>query len=165
MKPASLCLIQMGNQGLELVTAYPKAFPDEIMNEVTIKSMPLNAKEGDFTSNTIGNLAISGFVFAIPSNEGRSNIASIVAVFEDMKYNPENIRKVFSYTIFELKKNELISMETLTEILPKLYTGLMKGRLQVKISSVVTLNFAFDDEEEAEDGQQKIDRLKSQMWK
>ena len=55
LNPASICLIQIGKKGLELVKAYPRVFPENVMNEITLKSMPLNAKDGTFTTNTIGN--------------------------------------------------------------------------------------------------------------
>ena len=81
MKPISLCLVHMGNKGLELVEAYPKVLPVNILNEIVTKSMPMGAKEGDFTSNTIGQSAFSGYIFSLPSDTGRSNIASLIAVF------------------------------------------------------------------------------------
>ncbi|MBD3190754.1 MAG: hypothetical protein GF308_08920 [Candidatus Heimdallarchaeota archaeon] len=165
MKPTSLCLVQMGEKGLELVEAYPKTYSKEVLNQIVIKSMPLNAKEGDFSSATVGPAVLSGYVFSIPSIQGRDNIASLVAVFESMKYNPETIRKIFSYIIIELKKNDLVSIDTLKALLPKLYSGITQGQLRIKISSVVTLDFSIQDEEQIDEKKKSLDDFRNKMWK
>lgn len=165
MKPTSLCLVQMGEKGLELVEAYPKTYSKEVLNQIAIKSMPLNAKEGDFSSATVGPAVLSGYVFSIPATEGRNNIASLVAVFESMKYNPESIRKIFSYIIIELKKNDLVTIDTLKALLPKLYTGISQGQLRIKISSVVTLDFTLEEDEEVNEKKKSLDDFRNKMWK
>lgn len=165
MKPISLCLVQMGNKGLELVKAHPNALPKEILNQITIKSMPLGAKDGDFTSNTIGETVFSGYVFSLPTREGRDNIASLVAVYDNMRYDREAIRKLFSFTITELRKHNLVELQTIEKILPKLYTGLIEGHVKVKISSVVTLEFDFKREEEIDKDQEALNGFKKDAWK
>lgn len=164
MKPVSLCLIRMGQKGLELVDTYPEVLPKEALNQIAVKSMPFNARDGDFSTSTVGDNVISGYVFAVPSQEGRSNIASLVAVFDSLKFDPETIKKVFSFTITELKKNNLIEIDTLSKILPNLYKGLAKKQLKIKISSVVTLEFDFREEEEEEKAKE-LDKFSKEIWK
>ncbi|MBD3193039.1 MAG: hypothetical protein GF308_20550 [Candidatus Heimdallarchaeota archaeon] len=148
---------------------YPDdVLPKEILNEVTIKSMPLGAKEGDFTSTVLkSDQAISGYVFALPSNTGRDNIASIVAVFNSTNYNANIIRKVFSVAIMELKNQDSVSLEILSTILPEIYKGLKKGRINIKISSVVTIEVNISDEKEEEKvtEEQKAQALTDELWK
>ena len=165
MKPISLCLVQMGQKGLELVKSHPDVLPTNVLNQIVIKSMPMSAKDGDFTSSTVGDTVFSGYIFSVPSTVGRDNIASLVAVFNNMKYNSEIIQKVFSFTIDELKKNNLADIGTITKILPNLYTGLADGQLRVKISSVVTLEFDIKEKKEDDKDIEAIDGFGKDLWK
>ncbi|NHJ05983.1 MAG: hypothetical protein EAX90_14240 [Candidatus Heimdallarchaeota archaeon] len=166
MKPISICLVQMGTKGLELVKSYPDVLPIDAINEIVVKSMPLGAKEGDFTSNILKNEnAFSGFVFSIPSEVGRDNIASLVAVYENMKYNTSTIRKVFSVIINELKSKKVVSTELISEILPNLFDGLNKGFVKIQISSIVTVEVNISEEEEKDPGKDAANSLANDMWK
>ena len=164
MKPISLCLVQMGSKGLELVKAYPKVLPENIITEIVTKSMPMGAKEGDFTSNTIGPSAFSGYIFALPSETGRSNIASLIAVFNDLDYDSNVIKKVFTFTVTELKKNNMIDTETIIKIMPNLFTGLAEGHLKIKISSVVTLECDVRKEDKDKD-EEALNNFGQDFWK
>ena len=164
MKPISLCLVHMGSKGLELVNAYPKVLPMNVLNEIVTKSMPMGAKEGDFTSNTIGNSAFSGYIFKLPSETGRSNIASLIAVFNDLKYDSNVIKKVFTFTVTELKKNNMIDTETIVKIMPNLFAGLVEGHLKVKVSSVVTLEFDVRKESKDKD-EEALNSFGQDFWK
>ena len=164
MKPISLCLVQMGKKGLELVENYPKKLPEAILNEIVLKSMPLGAKEGDFATHNIDNCNFSGYVFTLPGNE-RKNVASLVAVFDHPNYNLVLLRNFFVYTVTELRKKSIININIIAEILPSLYRGLIEGHLKIKISSVVTLEFDFKtDESESSDAEESISSLKDEMW-
>ena len=165
IKPICLCLVKLGDKGLEIVKNYPNALPDEVLSQISIKSMPLNAKDGDFISTNINNNYLSGYVFTTPSTKGRGGIASLVAIFNTMQYNTEIIKKVFSFTITELRKNDLVSVDVISEILPKLYTGLTNEMLKIKISSVVTLEFDFKEKQEEKDGKKiLIEDIKKDVW-
>jgi len=54
MKPISLCLVQIGNKGIELVNSYPNVLPTEVTNQIILKSMPFGAKHGDFITTNSG---------------------------------------------------------------------------------------------------------------
>ncbi|MHA1155581.1 MAG: hypothetical protein ACTSQK_05685 [Candidatus Heimdallarchaeota archaeon] len=146
MKPISLCLIQMGKSGLEIVKSYPQVLPDVTLNELTYKSMPMGAKPGDFTSTTIKDVAFSSLIFEIPSTTERNNIGSIVAIFNSAEYNIGGVKKVFSIVVNELQDKRLLQMDTLMGILPELYNGFQKGQFSVEISSIAKIEFKFTDE-------------------
>jgi len=165
MKPVSLCLVQMGTKGLELVKVYPNVLPEEILNQIVVKSMPFNAKNGDFASSTVGDAVFSGYIFSVPSENERDNIASLVAVYNNMNYDSNALRKVFAFTIAELKKNNVADMETLTKILPNLYNGLVNGRLKIKISSVVTLEFDMQYKDEKDEDLESLNGFGRDLWK
>jgi hypothetical protein len=171
MKPNSLCLVEMGKKGLEMVAHYPDVLPKEAINEITIKSMPLGAKEGDFTSNVLTNdNAFSCFVFTIPNETGRDNIASLVAVFDSAEYSAINVRKIFSLLIQELKKQKAIDSEILAKILPSLHKGFDTRRVEIKISSVVTIEINYPDDDDESDKKSRTPdeyakSVEDEMWK
>lgn len=166
MKPLSLCLVQMGKTGLELVKAYPDVLPENTINEIVMKSMPLSSKEGDFSSSTVDRCIFESYIFSVPG-EDRNNIASLVAVFEGSDYKRDDIRKFFSFTVTELKKNQIADTEMITKILPHLYEGLIKKKVKIKISSVVTLEFDFASEEpsEKDPGKDFAEAMQDDLWK
>jgi hypothetical protein len=128
--------------------------------------MPIGAKHGDFITTTVGANTITGYVFKLPSVEGRDNLASIVAVYDNDEYNPAQLKKVFSFTLSELEKNDLVSMDTLTDILPQMYKGISKGQLKIKISSVVTLEFKFEgDEKKGSEADNIVSNVKNELWR
>ncbi|MBN1329753.1 MAG: hypothetical protein JXA54_09795 [Candidatus Heimdallarchaeota archaeon] len=162
-KPISLCLIQMGKTGLELVRAYPEVIPAQELNQIVIKSMPLGAKEGDFITTSVGDSVISGYIFSVPG-ETRNNIVSLTVVYNSMDFNQQMIKKVFSTTITELKKNNVISTELFSSMLPKMFDGLVTGRLKLKISSVVTLDLEVDHNISNKEAKNKFDDFNSDIW-
>ncbi|MEA2071047.1 MAG: hypothetical protein U9O98_07125 [Asgard group archaeon] len=163
-KPVSLCLVQMGKKGLELVRAYPEVIPEQELNNIVLKSMPMGSTDGDFTSSTVGSSAISGYIFSVPSEE-RTNIASLIAVFDSMNYNQATIKKLFTLTIQELRKNDNVSTETLANILPSIYDGLLKGKLKIKISSMKTFSLEISNSDEEEVERDHFDEFGEDVWR
>ncbi|NPE07156.1 MAG: hypothetical protein GNW80_02645 [Asgard group archaeon] len=164
MKPVSLCLVQMGDKGLELVKAHPNVLPKQVLNEITYKSMPMGAKPGEFSSATVGDLYYSSYVFSLPREDSRDNIAAIIAVFNNMKYNIEGIRKVFSFIIKELDTNKLLKTDIVEEIMPNLYKGFDSGHIKIKISSIATIDIDFAEKEEPEEKDCTND-LEDDLWR
>lgn len=166
MKPISLCLTHMGSKGLELVSSYPDTLPQQILDEIVLKSMPMSAKDGDFSSSTAEGCVFESYIFTVPG-EDRNNIASLVAVYDNSEYNRNNIRKFFTFTVTELQKHKLGETKMFEQILPKMYEGLAKGRVKIKISSIVTLDFDFSNKEQKEKdrGEEFLESIKEDMWK
>ena len=149
MKLTSLCLIQMGLNGLELVKAFPAVLTKKEMNKIIFQSIPFGANDGDFFTRTINKRVICGYVFSVHKIEKqRSNIATITAVFDSMDFQPIFIKNVFSLIIQELKNNNILSINLIEEILPKIYDGLIKKSFKIKVNSDVTLEFDFPQNEE-----------------
>ncbi len=164
MKPVSLCLVQMGDKGLELVKSHPNVLPKNVLNELTYKSMPMGAKPGEFSSAAVGDLFYSSYIFSLPREDERDNIAAIIAVYNDMKYNIEGIRKVFSFIISELDSKKLLKTEVVEEIMPNLYKGFESGHIKIKISSIATIDIDFAEKEEPEQKDITND-LEEDLWK
>ena len=128
--------------------------------------MPLSAKSGDFASSTVEGCIFESYIFSVPG-EKRSNIASLVIVFKNLSYDREEIRKFFSFTITELQTNNFADIQTLAKILPNLYKGLCQKHIKIKISSIVTLEFDFDDKEKIKGDREEelVDSIKSDFWR
>ena len=166
MKPISLCLTHMGKAGLELVKTYPDVLPQPVLNEVVLKSMPMSAKDGDFSSSTAEGVVFESYIFTVPG-EDRNNIASLIAVFENSEYNRQSIRKFFSFTVAELQKHNYANTQTLETILPNMFDGLAKGHVKIKISSIVTLDFDFSYKGKDEKNREEefVEKMTGDLWR
>ncbi|NHJ48558.1 MAG: hypothetical protein FK733_12305 [Asgard group archaeon] len=164
MKPVSLCLVQMGDKGLELVKSHPQVLPKEVLSEITYKSMPMGAKAGEFATAAVGDLFYSSYIFKLPTEGSRDNIAAIVAVFNNMKYNIEGLRKVFSFIIKELDSKSLLKTDVFEEIMPNLYKGMQSGHIKIKISSIATIDIDFV-EEDAKEEKDRTNDLEDDLWR
>ena len=131
MKPMSLCLINMGVKGLELIKSFPDVIPSDSMNQLVYKTIPIGSNPGDFATTTFNDLNLSSFIFRIPSVDQRDNLASLVAVFSSSDYDSKTIKQVFSWVVSELDKKDLLNTGTLENILPKLYKGFNKGQFKI----------------------------------
>jgi hypothetical protein len=153
----------MGKKGLELVRAYPEVLPENELNNIVLKSMPMGSHDGDFTTTTVGDSVISGYIFSVPGDE-RTNIASLIAVYGSMDYELNVVKKVFTFTVNELRKTNAIDTNTLAEILPKLYSGLVKGKIQINISSVTSLNLEITTGDADEKQEDSMDDFGDDVW-
>jgi len=160
MLPISLILIQMGKCGLELVSAYPESLPEKELNKIVFKCMPLGAEDKDFVTLTVEKRIISTFIFAI-KGKSRNNIAALTAVFVTAEYKPQILERLFSYTINELKKKKLLTIDLLSEILPKLYNGIIDGKYKIEINSEVTLEYQEDQKNEEKNS---FDSFGDDVW-
>ena len=77
MKPLSLCLVQMGARGLELVKSFPDVIPTDSMNQLVYKTIPMGSNSGDFASTTFNDLNLTSYIFRIPSVDQRDNLAAL----------------------------------------------------------------------------------------
>ncbi|MBD3191820.1 MAG: hypothetical protein GF308_14330 [Candidatus Heimdallarchaeota archaeon] len=167
MKPISLCLVQMGKTGLEVVDTYPDVLPKDVLQELTYKSMPLTAKPGDFASTSVRDLAFSSYIFELPS-EGveRKNIGSLIAVYNSMEYNATSVKKAFTIVIDQLQHKNLLQIKVLEKILPNLFQGFKKGQFKIEISSVAKISFEFPDEDKDKDSlSSRVDNVSDDIWK
>jgi hypothetical protein len=154
----------MGDKGLELVKSHPQVLPKEVLSEITYKSMPMGAKAGEFSTAAVGDLFYSSYIFKLPTEGKRDNIGAIVAVFNNMKYNIDGLRKVFSFIVKELDSKALLKTDIIEEIMPNLYKGMQTGQIKIKISSVATIDINFGDEEATEERDCTND-LEDDLWK
>lgn len=163
MKPMSLCLINMGVKGLELIKSFPDVIPSDSMNQLVYKTIPIGSNPGDFATTTFNDLNLSSFIFRIPSEDQRDNLASLVAVFSSSDYDTKTIKQIFSWVVTELDKKELLNTGTLENILPKLYKGFNKGKFKIEITSTSTISFDFKVESKDKNGK-AIDDLADDLW-
>ena len=146
IKPTSICLVRLGADGFEIIKIYPDVIPKKALTEISVKCMPLGAKDGDFTSTTVtGNYVISSLVFSSPSNQFRDNISSIVAIFLSMDYNPEVIRKVFSLIVNRIRELELDLIKTLAQNIERIYQGFNRSIIKITANSQKIAEIKLDE--------------------
>ncbi|NHJ49346.1 MAG: hypothetical protein FK733_16270 [Asgard group archaeon] len=167
MKPTNLCLVQMGASGLEVIDTYPNTLPNEVLRELAYKSMPLTAKPGDFASATMNEYSLSSYIFEVPQQDKRNNIASLVAVYSTMEYNPTEVKKAFTVIVEELNKKDLLKMEVIKSILPNLQTGLSNRYFTMNISSQARISFDFrsDDEKDVKTLDKRAENVSDDLWR
>lgn len=163
MKPLSLCLINMGSKGLELVKAFPDVIPADSMNQLMYKTIPMGSNPGDFASTTFNDLNLTSYIFRIPTADQRDNLASLVAVFNTTDYDSQSIKKVFSWITMELEKKDLLTATTLENLLPKLYKGFSKKQFKIEITSTSSISFEFSQQSKDKNGA-AIDNLADDLW-
>ena len=164
-KPLCLCVSIMCKKGLEIDKVYPNILHQEIINEIALKSMPLGAKEGDFTTVTLSDKKIfSGLIFTVPHLLTRDNIASIIAVFESMSYNAEILQENFTLLVRSLKESNVISSDKVTDLLPELFEGIKLGKFDMNIKRGKNVAFDFSNLEAKFVKKDKIKEFTSDVW-
>ena len=163
MKPVSLCLVHMGAKGLELVEAHPKVLPDQVLNSIIFKSMPLGANPGEFSSAQVNKFYFSSYIFKLPLENNRDNIASLVAVYSSLDYDIQVIKQVFSIFVKELETKALLKEEVLKKVLPDLYKGLASGSFRIKVSSVAMISIDIPKTKE-KDERKDLDVIAEDLW-
>ncbi len=163
MKPMSLCLINMGTKGLELIKSFPDVIPADSMNQLVYKTIPIGSNPGDFAQTTFNDLNLTSYIFRIPSASDRDNLASLVAIFSSADYDSKTIKQVFSWVVTELENKALLNTQTLQNILPKLFKGFSKGQFKIEITSTSTISFNFKKDEKDRNGN-AIDSLADDLW-
>ena len=131
MKPISLCFIQMGEKGLELVSNHPKVLPRPILDAITYKAMPLGAQPGDFYNSTIGKLHYVSYILRLTRKNERDNIAAFVAVFSNTNYDGEIIQQDISKILSELEKKALLKTDIIESIMPSIFEGFKYNQIKI----------------------------------
>ena len=127
----------------------------------------MTAKPGDFATASMNDLNLTSLVFEVPSDTERNNIASLVAVFSKMDYNINEVKKVFSVIVQELKSKDLLKIDVIKSILPNLHDGLKKGKFTIEISSTAKIAFDFQSEDERDDKsvEKRADNVSDDLWR
>jgi len=134
----------MGKGGLELYKIHPQKLSENILNEIILKSMPMGAKKGDFTTVSLSDgRVISGYLFTTPDKLGRDNIASLIVIFESLKYNAEIIKRNFASMLSTLANYDLVTLELIADLLPIIFDSFSKRKGKIKVNSDVSIDYDF----------------------
>lgn len=164
----SLCINKLTSHGPEIIGQFPSDyFTNGELQEVPMKAMPLNAKEGDFTTILFrDNLMIITYIFTLDEGEGRPSILSLSAALDDTRINPFSFKELFGSIIGQLKSLELADTDFIVSLLPQLYQSLTSGKSEIRITKTVSIKIEFDGDmrpEEPKKQKKKVDRSKG-MW-
>ncbi|NHJ05986.1 MAG: hypothetical protein EAX90_14255 [Candidatus Heimdallarchaeota archaeon] len=138
-------MVQLGTNGFDIIKVYPEVLSKNLLTEISIKSMPFGAKNGDFTTTTVArNNTISSYVFSSPSNQFRDNVASIIAIYSNMEYNPELIHQIFSLIINKIKETDKDIITTVSNNLENIFRGFSKDTIKIKLESNKNVELKLD---------------------
>ncbi|MHA1838130.1 MAG: hypothetical protein ACTSVH_09205 [Candidatus Heimdallarchaeota archaeon] len=100
--------------------------------------MKEDSKDNDFLFSAVGSKIITSYTFHVPY-ESDIIKACFVFVFKSLDFNPQKINDYFAETIEKLKQNNMLDLEIIAQILPKLYSGFKKGDIKIKVKSSVSI--------------------------
>jgi hypothetical protein len=163
----SLCLNKLEVDGPQVIAQYPaNFFSNEELQEIPMKVIPLNAKDGDFTTIIFrNNLMIVSYVFTIQEDQGqRPSLMALSGTLDTTKLNPFEFKNIFESLIDQLGALNLKSAEFLGKILPKLYDSLSKGKSEISITKTVTLKIEISDQDEGPSTKQGRKNRSKGMW-
>ncbi len=151
--------------GPEVVLTSPEKVLGELEEkEISLKSMPMSGKDGDFISTYIENFHIAALLCSVPpiheSYDKRDTFTSI-GVFLDKDENPIPYRYIFETIVNECKKHKLLTLDTLKHILPQLYQFSRKNQISLYINTEKTITLTLTKEKTEKTG---IDLLNDALW-
>ncbi|MFX0103820.1 MAG: hypothetical protein ACFFCS_29930 [Candidatus Hodarchaeota archaeon] len=164
----SICINKLTTQGPEIIGQFPSDFfKNGELTEVPMKAMPLNAKEGDFTTILFrDNLMIITYIFTLQEEEGtRPSLLSLSAALDDTKINPFSFKELFGSIIEQLKNLELADTDFIVSLLPQLYQSLTAGKSEIRITKTVSIKIEFNGDiaPPEQKKKKKVDKSKG-MW-
>ncbi|MHA1270538.1 MAG: hypothetical protein ACTSPY_12170 [Candidatus Helarchaeota archaeon] len=144
----NICINKMERSGPVILLQYPENyFKNQDLTEVPLKTIPINAKEGDFTTIIFRNeLIIVSYIFTLKEVENeRASLYAISATIDDKKINPISFKPIFESIIEQFKACNLIKIDILKKLLPKLFSALSKDESEIKITKSCTIKIEFDN--------------------
>ena len=163
MKPLALCLIYLSNKGLKCVRCYPLSISNKDLNKIVGQSMKEDSKDGDFLFSAVGSKIIASYAFHVPY-ESETIKACFVFVFKSLDFNPQKISDYFSETIEKLKQNNMLDMELIANILPKLYSGFKRGDIKIKVKSQVSIQIKSEKKKKRKPRKDIIETIGDDLW-
>ena len=150
-----------------MIAQYPSGFfTDSEIIELPMKVIPLNAKEGDFTTIIFReNLMIVSYIFTLQEQaHARPSLMAISATLDTDKLNPFSFKQLFESLIEQLSLLNLKSSDFLIKILPKLYDSLSKGQSEIRITKTVTLKIEITNGMSQPEEKRKRQNKSKGMW-
>ena len=159
----------MKKTGPEIIATHPSHFfTNEDLQTIALKSIPLNAKDGDFSTLAYKeDLVIASYVFTIREEEGkRPDLFSICAAISVDEINPMHFKKIFESIINQLKEFHELNSKMLIALISRIYQTLNDGKTEIKITKTTTLKIeiAKDNLKKMKQSHQKRLNGTNGMW-
>ena len=163
MKPLVLCLIYLSDKGLKCIRNYPMNISNRDLNKVVTQSMKEDSKDGDFLFSAVGSKILASYIFHVPY---QSDIiqACFTFVYKSMDFNPQEINDYFTETVEKLKQNDMLDLETIANILPKLYSGIKKKDIKIKVKSQVSIQIKSERKKKRKPRKDIIESIGDDLW-
>lgn len=165
----NILINKMEPSGPEIISSHPpKTFSDEDLREISLKSIPLNAKDGEFSTFLFNEkTVIASYIFTIQKKENsRPNLYAICGALSPNELNPIHLKPVFASIIDQLKEFKELNTNTIVALTSKIFKTINDGKTEVKITKTTTLKIEIEKSELDKIKNHKKKRLNStkNMW-
>ncbi|MBD3190986.1 MAG: hypothetical protein GF308_10100 [Candidatus Heimdallarchaeota archaeon] len=154
-------------KGISPACTFPDNLTTKIKQEIALKSMPLGAKVGDFTTVIIDDMIFVNYVLNVVIPNNRDTLYSI-SVCIDEHENPLRIKTVLETIVSELKACNAVTPKVLDTFAKKLYQAFQGTTTEIKITKNIIISIkSFNAEEEEEEEEKKSDiesRFEEELW-
>ncbi|MBD3227063.1 MAG: hypothetical protein GF329_02660 [Candidatus Lokiarchaeota archaeon] len=144
----NICINKLEKTGPVMISQYPNNYfkRDELI-EIPMKVIPLNAKEGDFTTIIFrNNLIIVSYIFTLQEvDDGRASLLAISATIDDNQINPFSFKNIFESIIEQLKSYNFTDLDNIISLLPRLFHAFSKRKSELKITKSTTIQIEVID--------------------
>ena len=138
----NISINKMTPTGPEIISSYPQnLFTKDDLKNITMKAIPLNAKNGDFSTFLLREeIVIASYVFNIKETKGqRPDLYCISGAMSSNDINPLQFKTIFESIINQLKEFKELNSNTIVALISKLYHTLNNGKTEIKITKTTTL--------------------------
>ncbi|MHA1126061.1 MAG: hypothetical protein ACTSO7_10805 [Candidatus Heimdallarchaeota archaeon] len=163
MKPLALCLIYLSNKGLKCIRCYPMNISNKDLKKIVKQSMKEDSKDDEFLFSAVGSKIIASYIFHVPFEDAYIK-SCFVFVFKSVDFNPQKINDYFIETIEKLRQNNMLDLELIANILPKLYSGFTKGDIKIKVKSSVSIEIKSEKKKKRTSRKDIIKQLSDDLW-
>lgn len=158
----------MGKYGPEVCAIYPDIFDDEQKRIISLKSIPVAAKDGDVGIIYLGDLMVLSHVYVRPMKDSRPMLYTLCFA-ADKGHNPEEFQGLMKSIVEGIKSSQMFDDAHLQEIAKNVYSSLMAKKSKIKF----TTSFIIEIEQETvnssvagkdEELKDELEELRDVLW-
>jgi hypothetical protein len=164
----NICINKLEKSGPVILGQFPpKYFKDQDLIEIPMKVIPLNAKNGDFTTIIFrDDLIIVSYIFTMNNpNQERPSLFAISATIDETEINPFSFKQIFESIIEQFKNFGFLTENSIVDFLPKLYNAFNNEKTEIRITKSTSIKIEIKDGEINKKKKKKSRKNRSNgMW-
>lgn len=143
----NICINKLEKSGPIILGQFPpKYFKDQDLIEIPMKVIPLNAKDGDFTTIIFrDDLIIVSYIFTLNNPQGRPSLFAISATIDETEINPFSFKQIFESIIEQFKSFGFLTENSIIDFLPKLYNAFNNEKTEIRITKSTSIKIEISE--------------------